>query len=52
MKSLDADKWVKAMEFELNALNKMCIWDEVKPSANTNIYFEQMPLFKFSGQGM
>jgi hypothetical protein len=37
MKAPDVDKWMKAMEVELNTLNKMCIWDIVQPSANTNI---------------
>jgi hypothetical protein len=39
MKSPDTDKWVKleAMKFELNALDKICVWDEVEPLANTNI---------------
>jgi hypothetical protein len=37
MRYPDADKWVKAMEFELNALQKMQVWDKVQPSMNTNI---------------
>jgi hypothetical protein len=37
MKSPDSDEWVKAMEFKLNALNKMHVWDKVEPPVNTNI---------------
>jgi hypothetical protein len=37
MKAPDADEWIKAMEFELNTLNKMHVWEIAQPPPNTNI---------------
>jgi hypothetical protein len=37
IKAPDADEWIKAMEFELNALDKMRIWEVTQAPANTNI---------------
>jgi hypothetical protein len=35
--TLDADEWIKAMDFELNVLEKICIWEVAQPPVNTNI---------------
>jgi hypothetical protein len=37
MKAPDADRWIKAMEFELDTLKKMHVWEVTQPSANMNI---------------
>jgi hypothetical protein len=37
MKAPDADEWIKAMEFKLNALDKMCVWEITQLPPNTNI---------------
>jgi hypothetical protein len=53
MKSPDADEWVKAMEFELNALQKMQVWDEVQPPAKTNIVGSKWVYrYKYNSSGL
>jgi hypothetical protein len=37
MKAPDTDEWIKVIEFELNTLNKMHVWEVAQLSANINI---------------
>jgi hypothetical protein len=37
MKAPDADEWIKAMEFEVNMLDRMCVWETAELPVNTNI---------------
>jgi hypothetical protein len=37
MQAPDANEWIDAMKFELNALDKICVWEVTQPPENTNI---------------
>jgi hypothetical protein len=53
MKAPDTDGWIKVMEFELDTLMKMHVWEVTQPPANTNIVGSKWVYrYKYNPQGL